>query len=269
MTPEFQLLERVPLWSVYVASVVIVMLSIRAGLLIAAVSRKRRPPEEDEPLGSVVGATLGLLAFMLAFTFGFAVARRDAKKELLIEDVTSIRTTYLRSDLIPEPHRSEVRKDLMRYVDLRVEVARDAVELREHPEQLRHALDEMKAIHRRLWAHAAALRDAELANPDIAALFIDSLNETIDLQTKRIAVLYYRIPGIIWVVLGALTVLSMAAVGYQFGQKGRYNWAVNLALALSFSVVIMLIADLDSVTSNWLRISNQPMVELQQDMKGP
>lgn len=269
MAPEIQLLERVPLWGVYVASVVIVMLSIRAGLFIAEVLRKRRPPEEDEPLGSVVGATLGLLAFMLAFTFGFAVARRDAKKELLIEDVTSIRTTYLRSDLIPEPHRTDVRKDLKRYVDMRVEVARNPDELRRNPDRLRSALDGMKAIHRRLWTHAAALRDAELANPDIAALFIDSLNETIDLQTKRIAVLYYRIPGIIWAVLAALTVLSMAAVGYQFGQKGRYNWVVNLALALSFSVVIMLIADLDSVTSSWLRISNQPMVELQAELDGP
>jgi hypothetical protein len=255
-------IEQIPLWILYAVSVVIVMASIGTGVFIARRFRKLAEAEQGESTGSVVAATLGLLAFMLAFTFDVAVNRRDVKRDLLLEEVNAIGTTYLRADLIPEPGRSDVRKLLQRYIDIRIE-------LPAHPEKFHTYIEEAKQIQNRLWAHAVALREADLKNPDIAALFIEALNQTIDLQTKRITVLFYKIPGMIWVVLAALTVFAMASVGYQIGQKGRFNWVINLALAMSFSGVIVLIADLDRVTSGWLRISNQPMVELRADMNPP
>lgn len=256
-----QVIDWVPLWAVFVGSVVIVLLSIRGGYQLARASRKRAA-EDDAPVGSVISASLGLLAFMLAFTFSVAVARRDTRRELVLDDANAIGTTYLRADLIPEPHRSGVRALLTRYVDIRVDVVAN-------PGQLQSAVEESKAIHGRLWAHAAALRDAALPNPDIASLFIESLNEVIDLHTKRMTIIHHRVPEVLWLFLGALTVLSMATVGYQFGRKGGYNWPINLALAMSFSVVILLIADLDRVSGGWLKVSQRPMVELQADLRAP
>ena len=258
--PEVLLIDLVPLWVIFLGSVAIVLLSIWGGLVIARLTRRSGQSDDEGPIGSVIGATLGLLAFMLAFTFGIAIARRDVKRDLLLDEVNSIGTTYLRTDLIPEPHRTDVRTLIGRYVDIRVNLAG-------HPEGLKGAIEESKTIQRQLWSHAAALGDEPLVNPDIVALFIESLNQTIDLQTKRVTVLNYRIPGVIWIVLGVITVLSMAAVGYQFGQKGRFNWAINITLAMSFSGVIVLITDLDRVTSGWLRISNQPIVELRADLR--
>lgn len=258
--PEVLPIDRVPLWVIFLGSVAIVLLSIWGGLVIARRTRRDGQSDDDGPIGSVIGATLGLLAFMLAFTFGIAIARRDVKRDLLLDEVNSIGTTFLRSDLIPEPHRTDVRTLIGRYVDIRVNLGGDL-------ERLKGAIEESKTIQRQLWIHAAALGDEALVNPDIAALFIESLNQMIDLQTKRVTVLNHRIPGVIWIVLGAITVLSMAAVGYQFGQKGRFNWAINLALAMSFSVVILLITDLDRVSSGWLRVSQQPMIELQADLR--
>jgi uncharacterized protein YqgC (DUF456 family) len=46
----------------------LVVLSIWLGYKIGAYNRKRFGDGEEGPLGSVVGATLGLLAFMPAFT---------------------------------------------------------------------------------------------------------------------------------------------------------------------------------------------------------
>ncbi len=256
---EIRLAEQIPLWLVYLASVAIVVLSIKGGLVLGRMRRKRVDAVQEGPIGAVVGATLGLLAFMLAFTFGLAAARRDAKRDLLLNEVNAIGTTYLRASLIPEPHQSEVRKLLKRYVDIRCE-------FKGTPAKLRDAIKESKQVQTQLWTHAAALADANLKNPDIVSLFVDSLNETIDLQTKRVTVALYHIPEAIWIVLIALSIVSMAIVGYHFALSGRASWLVIVGLALSFSMVIVLIADLDRVTSGWLSIDNQPMIELQSDL---
>jgi len=48
---------------------------------------------------------LGLLAFILAFTFGMLSDRYDAQKSLVREEANQIGTVWLRTDFIPEPDR--------------------------------------------------------------------------------------------------------------------------------------------------------------------
>jgi hypothetical protein len=48
-------------------------------------------------IGLVVGATLGFLAFLLAFTFNMAANRYDTRKGLLVEEQNAINATYRRS----------------------------------------------------------------------------------------------------------------------------------------------------------------------------
>jgi hypothetical protein len=57
--------------------------------------------------------------------------------------------------------------------------------------------------------------------------------------------------------------LSMAAVGYQFGLSGRLNLLVALAMAVTFSIVIGLIVDLDRAGKGSIQVSQRPMIELQ------
>lgn len=257
---ESRFVERVPLLGVMLISVAVVILSIQIGLWIARYRRRHDEGTQDGPIGSAVGATLGLLAFMLAFTFGIAASRREAKRDLLLQEVNAIGTTYLRADIIPDAHRDEVRKLIRDYVDLRL-IPLERVE--DYTEVIRKSSE----IQKLLWAHAAALANEDLKNQEFGALFVDSLNEMIDLQTSRVVIGYYTyIPSIIWLVLGGLTVISMFAVGYQFGRAGKGNWLVTLTLAISFSLVVTLICDLDRVRSGFLKISSQPMKDLRASM---
>jgi hypothetical protein len=121
-------------------------------------------------------------------------------------------------------------------------------------------------LHDELWSHAIALAKADL-NSDIGALFVESLNNVIDLHTSRVTVgLIYRIPLGIWKGLLLVTVLSMVAVGYQFGLTGRSNMLIHLVLAIAFSAVILLIADLDRATQGALQVSQQPMFKLHEEL---
>jgi len=75
-----------------------------------------------------------------------------------------------------------------------------------------------------------------------------------------------RIPGPIWVVLYVVAVLGLAAVGYHGGVAGTGRSPVMLVVAIVFSAVIILIADLNRPGEGFIEVSQQPMVELREMM---
>ena len=84
-------------------------------------------------------------------------------------------------------------------------------------------------------------------------------------QEKRVqAAVRSRIPGAIWVGLFAVAAFSLAAMGYHAGLVGTGRSLAVLAVALTFSVVIELIADLDRPQQGVLRVSQRALLDLQQ-----
>ena len=147
----FHLFEFLPLWVTFLGTVLLVLVSIWLGVYFA---RRRKKDEEDAPIGTVVNATLGLLAFILAFTFGVTANRFDSRRQFLLDEITAIETTARRADLIPEPHRSEVKDLIRKYVELRLSATQGRADLRER-------IRESEDVQRQLWPHAAALADAD------------------------------------------------------------------------------------------------------------
>jgi hypothetical protein len=99
-------------------------------------------------------------------------------------------------------------------------------------------------------------------NSIVVGLFVQSLNETIDLDETRVTAGRNRIPDAIWLALYVVTILTMAAMGYQFGLTGEHSWPVTILLVLVFTTVIMLIADLDRPQEGLLAVSQQAMIDL-------
>jgi len=256
-------LEQIPLWGVFLLTVAVVLLSIGFGTFLGGRRRRQPDHEAESSLGTIIGATLGLLAFMLAFTFGIAAGRLQTRMQLLLDEVNAIGTTYLRAGLLLEPHRSEIQKLLREYVDIRANLAKESIP--QQTKKLQEALSRSETLHDQMWSHAVAMAGAD-RNSEIDALFISSLNEMIDLHNSRVTVVQYRIPMAIWYALYLITILSMVAVGYQAGLSGKSSLKAGIVLALTFSVVILLIADLDRATGS-LRVSQQPMLEFQKKLQ--
>lgn len=249
------------LW--FPASVVFVFVAIQCGFWLARFRSRREPGTQDGegPIGSVVGSVLALLAFLLAFTFDIASSRFDQRKQLVMDESDAIEAAYLRADLLPDPQRNEAKEILRAYTAQRAGLTQD-------PEVIRRVVADSDKLQARLWdvAREAARGDAPQA---LVALFIGSVNLIIDLHSDRVTLgLQYRIPPVIWWCLAAVTFLAMAGVGYQFGLAGRENVWVQALLALSFSAVIWLIANLDQP---WgvLTVSQQPIIELAEKIAVP
>jgi hypothetical protein len=210
---------------------------------------------------------LGLVAFIMAFTFGIVSERYESRKSLVREEANSIRTTYLRTDFMPEPDSSESKALLNAYVAERVAFAERLRSGQVSDEEMAEGLARVRETHKRLWDLAVVNARKDM-NSDVAALYIDSLNNMIDLHAMRVAVsLQVRIPAGIWDSLAALTFLGMLAVGYQMGIAGSKRSLVQPILAVSFSLVIALIASLDRPQASFIKVSQQPLVDLLNSMK--
>lgn len=251
------LLDALPHWVVFVATFVVALLSFEGGFCIG---RRRSEPEHEQEVVTrgMVGGMVGLEAFMLAFTFGGAAAHFDARRQALLDEANTIRTAFLRADLLPEPHHSEIRNLLREYVDVRLEGIRSG--------KIEEAIARSEELHSELWIQAEASKE-KATSPAFAVQFIQSLNEIIALHTRRVITgLEFRIPGIIWIVLYLITALAAASIGYHSGLTGRSRPLVVLAFILAFSAVIFLIDDLDRPGRGLIDVSQQAMVDLQRKM---
>jgi hypothetical protein len=207
----------------------------------------------------MVASILGLLALVVAFTFSLAASRFDARRQVVLEEANAIGTAYLRSRLLPEPHGAEIARLLREYVDVRIRGVREG-----KPDEIIRQSD---VIHELLWNEATAAAE-KTPNSIMTGVFIQALNEVIDLHAKRVMVgLRSRIPLVIWVGMFGLAILGMASVGYQAGLSATRRSPAMLGLVLAFGVVLALIADLDRGQEGLLRVSQQALIDLQQTMQ--
>ena len=245
----------------YIGKVTIIVLSVWGGIRFARWRKTQIGHEDDTPINTLVGATLGLLAFILAFTFGLTSSRFDARKHFLLEEVNSIETSWLRAGLIREPYSTEIKKSLVEYVEIRLWLV-------ENPDEVKKALQQSGIIQNNIWSQITSLVNEDVGNDKINALLIEAVNGMFDNQTRRVAKgLIDRIPGLIWVALFALIIIAMFEVGYLLGKTEKSNRVLVLALALAFSAVIIIIVDLDS-SKGTISLNNQAVFDLHSRLIG-
>ena len=78
-----ELLDKLPLWGILVISAVIILFSTEFGFLLGKRAREHVTGKRRIQTAAVVAATMGLLAFVLAFTFGTVTSRNNNYKERL------------------------------------------------------------------------------------------------------------------------------------------------------------------------------------------
>ena len=73
-------LDFLPLWAFFALTVAVVLASLEAGFRIGRRRAASAEPEKESSAGAMANASLALVAFLLAFTFGFAASRVEARR---------------------------------------------------------------------------------------------------------------------------------------------------------------------------------------------
>ncbi len=260
------IIDVLPIWALFFVTTAFIVGMVEAGFLIGKWVRGRTDQERESPVSAIVGAILGLTAFMLAFTFSLASDRYDTKKGLVREEANVIRTAWERSDFLREPERTKTKALLREYLDDRIEFAstRD-------PQKTDAAAANAIRIQHEVWAIGVeSARTDPFMFSDIGSLYIDSVNRMAEFNALRLNLgLQARIPTGIWFVLFALLVLGMLGVGYQTAIADSRRSRTTSILAISFSLVIALIAALDHPMNNFITVSQAPMINLQTEINAP
>jgi len=251
MTPP-GFLSSVPLWLIFSVTTVCIVAAGEAGRRYGA----RRSGDDRTDIGSLEGAILGLLALMIGFTFSMALARFDDRRQAVLSEANSIGTTALRAKLLPGSIGVESLALLKQYVGLRFSVTKQSA-----PEELEKILGQSNEIQLKLWALAGK---AAAADPGMVptGLYINSLNEMIDDQAKRLAYFRARVPDLVLMILYAIAVGAIGFAGFADGlaNKGRQR-PVRL-MAMIVALALWLIQDLDRPGSGLLGTDMQPLVDV-------
>jgi hypothetical protein len=225
--------------------------------------RLRTRTELREPFGVVQAALLGLVALILAFGLTMAVGRYDARRAAVVDDANAIGTTYLRAQMLQEPMRTRSLRDLERYTDASIRLS-EAVPRSDEAEA---AIVVGTRLQRALWRDAGA---AIAASPRDSAprLYVESLNEMIDMQTVRVSALANRVPNAVLGIelIGAAVGLGLLALYLAILSRG----VVTVVLAAAFVSVLLLITfDLDRPTRGLVTVPDTPLVSLRASMEAP
>ena len=252
-------MRSLPLIVIFLLTLALVLLAVEVGYQLGLVRQRSANREKEAPVGAMVGATLGLLAFLLAFTFGLGANFFAQKREVLLNEANAIGTTWLRTAFLSPDDRDTARVLLREYVDIRLAAVESG--------EVEGAMQRSEEIHSALWALATEAINDEPRSV-AAGLFVETLNDTIDLHAKRVQVaLRTRIPPTIWYALYAISFFAFGTLGYLSGLGSANRSYATIAVGIIFSGVIWLIADLDTAAEGTLRISQQTMIDLRNTME--
>jgi hypothetical protein len=216
-----------------------------------------------ENVATLESAMLGLLALMIGFTFAMALSRFEARRDAVLNEANAIGTTALRARLLPEPHRTETLKLMRDYVQLRLNILKSGHSLAE----LAIAVERSNAIQEALWqqAKAVALKDNSMVP---TGLFIQTLNEMIDNQGKRLAALRNRVPNIVLLGLFGIAAIAGGFAGYASGMDATRSRLPAYIMGVLVCAVILLILDLDRPNSGFITNNQQAMIDTAESIAG-
>lgn len=244
-----------PSWAVFLGTVAIIAMALELGHRFASWRNTNEETSEVAGGGIATGAILGLVSFLLAFTFGIAANHYDLRKSTILNEANAIGTAYLRFDFLdPEPRREAVSL-ITEYTEVRLRAATDYID----EEKFNAVVRRSEEIHSRIWD--IVVRHAK-ANPSPnSALLVSAVNDIIDIHTERVTQgVRNRIPWAIWVSLYLVSGLGVAAAAYRMSASSGRRSELLPALTVAFASVITLISDLDDPRHGFLK-SDQAAIE--------
>jgi hypothetical protein len=209
-------------------------------------------------VSTLEAAILGVLGLLLGFTMSMAVSRFEVRKQLVLDEANAIGTSYLRTELLPAPENIEIANILREYINLRVQYGTTGND----PKRLESLRKETGRLQNEFWARAVAYGQKD-PNPVRVGLLLQSLNQTIDLESARRMAFQNHVPQSVIYMNAIVGILAALLVGYTFGLNGRRQIFSMCVLALAITLVLALIIDLDRPRRGFIRVSQQPMIDLQ------
>ena len=193
----------------------------------------------DNAINPIEGSLLGLLALLLAFTFGMSASRYESRRSVMLSEANNIGTVILRCDLYPDSTRTQLRSYLQQYLEARIQYFQAGTD----DGKEKQALEATENWDNKIWSLVA--RESKVKDNLVASnQMIPALNAMIDIVTNRNAEKNATVPDSILWLLFMLCLISSFILGFQ-QLESRNPYLVSIIFALMVCACIHLIIDLD------------------------
>jgi len=256
--------DKIPLLAVMLLFVLSMVCFIEIGFRVGIRHQGKPYKAQMAQVRAIMGASLGLLAFMLAFSFSMAQGHFEQRTQAYMLEISAIDSAYRGADLL-EGDAPVIAKDLLRrFATLRLKTSEAASSA--DMEAVFQMVRESELMHDQLWKLAEVAMSGAGEGAD-TGIFAQSVLAMIDAHDARVqAALFNRISPVIWITLFLMALLSMIVMGYQAGLTGTRSSLATWTLAITFSAVMSLVTDLDRPNMSLFRMNQQLMVELENRM---
>lgn len=243
------------------------LLFIETGFRLGRRSQGNIVKAQASQVRSIMGAVLGLLAFILAFSFATGQSHYEIRIQHMVEEAQLARNAHFQAEFLPAPYSAQAQQILHKYISDRV--LADQLAKKDSIAEVLELVEESEQMQQQLWRIAVETEALRAATGGAMgrAPFTTMVNALIDIHAQRVqAALMNRIPNILWISLYLLAMLAMLVTGYQAGLVGRRSPVATVSLALAFSGIMILITDLDRPLMSLFHMDNHIMYEVLQEM---
>jgi hypothetical protein len=252
-------LDNLPLGLFLIICVLAQVAFIEIGFRYGETQQGKPNKAQMAQVRAIMGASLGLLAFMLAFSFNMAQRHYEQRTQAYMMEVSAIDSAFRGADLIKQDERAAAKDLLRQFAKLRLKTseAARAADMTVLVELIR----ESEKIHDLLWSIAeSSMEGAE--NGEDTGIFASAVLAMINAHDARLQNAFFsRVSPIIWFTLYFMAILSMVVMGYQAGLTGTRSSLATWTLAIAFSAVMTLITDLDRPNMTLFQLNQQLIVE--------
>lgn len=210
----------------------------------------RKPDEaKSRAAATLESAVFGLMALLIAFSFGGASSRFDQRRQLVVEEANTIGTAWLRLDMLPSSAQPGIRGLFRQYVEARLAAYAKLPDAAAANAELERSVK----LQNDIWnAAVAACRTEE--GQRVAILVLPALNSLIDITTTRTMATQAHPPMVIFVLMFGLALGSMVLAGYDHALAQGRSWIHIIAFAALITITVYVIIDLEFPRLGLIRV---------------
>ena len=218
-----------------------------------AVIKHLAQSDDTSRISTLTAAMLGLLAFTLSLSISFGQNRYEARRALVVSEANAIGTAWLRAKLIDGDESSTIVARIEDYAKARLAFTMAGSDSDALPQVVR-----TNVLQNDIW-QATQVVAHRSPNPVTTAL-VNALNDVFDTAAAQRFAYQSGVPPELVLALYFAALLTIGALGYQFGVAGKRQEVLSLLLLIMWSGGILLIVDLSKPRAGEIRVEAEPLV---------
>lgn len=243
-----------PLWLDFLLLLAVCVGAFELGRLLGQRMLRRAIADDgDNSETHALSGVFGLLALLMAFSFGMALDRYEERRALVVEEANALGTLASRLALLPDEQAVAVRLELAGYARERLAFGGADTEAK-----AAEAAARAEAIHARIGAIIYTSLAASPSDPRGPAL-LQPFNEAGDIATSRLAAREAHLPDAVLLLLCLFCVAGAAMLGYSRAGSPRAHRPASLMFLALLAVAFITVLDLDRPRGGSIQVPQRAM----------